>query len=799
MTFLEKHLMIPIKIVAAFSPPITILPCPEIPESVQRTACYAASIFIQPNPHAKVYFSVNSERCYAKAAPMDPRELRSNNSIRKLAPQIFILTLNRKSLATIAGRGSFKVVKTAWLITIRTENNIHIEPIICAKTIRSTKEPCASHVLRTLPENLPGVECVEKYTHKTSKNGYKQFHQAPRALCDLSSIFDLPKPPNFNQLSSIMLGLSIGILKLSELGLTHGDLKPSNVLIYLQDGNYFTKLTDIDSLAPIGSKLQDQTWDYLSPFHRHELIQSLLMSKFNPTTNQIAEFYFKVLESKHYCVVTPESTLQTLGLVFADILFGSTTSQGTPEQMELLWTTIGALIGFRPSPGVVRRKDFNEAINKALIQLAKERKPCPMPTITLEEVIHRLTIFATPTPNTEISLAGEGETEDGVPAELKGGSEREDLSKLQSLFPQIFRLIQMDQSQKVYFDFLGGYTKSMNQTVEYPLPHCFRRLDFDSWLVILDRKKRETLRKSGSNTKVKSGWLITASTSNQYIAKQTLVRTDQLSKYEFPRKWSMEILKGLSSVALTGERFPFATSGHIIKRLHLIPGMPIDGYDFAIRTDGTTFLQFWKLCIDIITGVAELHENGYIYGNLKINKVYIYTDPITGNLSAKISPSATCDPIGSVSYQATFSYLSPKLQIKIKNEVSKKIEDPSFKEVTDFYSKDTSAFELIIMPRDEAASVGIILSELATLKPEIFRGTTLVQKEQFWSIIQNLTGNSFSCRDFIRGTNFHQEIYRQITSRPASSPPPQPKITLREAAIALKELCSSSLTDMVAT
>jgi hypothetical protein len=384
--------MLPIEIPRTFLDSITISPTLRVPECVIACASLAGAFFIHGNEHDKLYWNDSDDFglvCYAKIHQIPRDIIKAAHSIKKLTPKSFILTLNRKSEETLTGRGTYKKVKTAFLLTLDETNVLSIEPIICATDIGARKEPIPPNPFQALLENLPHVEWVHKHPYKTSWGLFKQFHIAKKAYCDAYYIDCIrPKPPNFYEICLILRDLTAGILSLFQLGLTHGDIKPNNLLIYIEKNKYSAKLCDTESVKPIGEAAQDQTWDYLSPLHRYTLIEKVLKTTTNPTTKDIADFYLETLDLG-ILLLSHESTLQSLGVVFADMLFRSKT-RGTPEEMELIWATINDLIGFRPKPEVKTRITFNDQINLSLIEMANDKEPCPRPRISIEEVICRL-------------------------------------------------------------------------------------------------------------------------------------------------------------------------------------------------------------------------------------------------------------------------------------------------------------------------------------------------------------------------------------------------------------------------
>ncbi len=730
---------------------------------------------------------------YAKATPTgdkNPHIPKAPHSILKLDAYSFVLIVNRKSPEILVGTGTYKKVVLAWLVNFHQGNSLSIHPIVCAKDICPHKEAIRPYFFESLPRGLAGIEFAKKHNYQTSNGFHKQFHLAKKALCDAYHLGGLPKPPNFNQICKILEDLIKGVLNLCNHSSVHGDLKPSNLLIYYENGVYSSKLCDLNSIRPIGHKLQEQTWAYLSPLHRLELIHEILKFDPNPTIDQLETFYETNIK-KIPCTLTYEGMLQSLGLVFSDILFESKKTQGTPEQMELIWRTVEHLIGFKLTPDIATIEDLNRAIDTSLIEIAKRGESPPRPIIELEELARCLAELKKPKPNTEISFLGHDESKEESSLELNGPSDPENLLELRSFLPQTQKLYETPIQQKVYFNHLSAYIKEMNQSIESPFPHSFRRIGPNKFIVMLNRKNPETLVKMGTGTKKKFAWEITAEAGARFIATKIVLCTDLFAEKRVPAKWHMERLSGLSSVECTGERFIFSTSGHLVKGLHIMPGMPVYAHDFIKRSEATPFSQFSKICTEVLIGMAEIHENGLIYGNFKLSKILIFIDPVTGNLSAKISASETCVPTGLTSYQATFYYLSPRLQRKVIETISEKTPGLPIETIADLYTENTGLHNIIITPEDETATAGIVLCELATKMENPFNSASPAQITEFWRILRNLTGGFIPSQGFKKEMNFFKEMFEQINAICPSGTPHLPKITLREAAARMVELCRS--------
>lgn len=785
--------MVAIKAKVCFLTPITILPCPEVPDQVKRTAFIAAHFFIQPYPYTKIYFYNSGKEAYAKTHPVDLFSFvgsKAPHSIRKLDETSFILTYNRKDSNILIGTGTYKQVKAAWLIKFVAATTLSIEPIVCANDRFAQKDPFPPAYFERLSPVLAGIEHLKKQTHQTSKGHFKQFHAAKKAFCDAFQLSTLSTPPNFNQLISILKDLTIGIENLLSYGFIHGDLKPSNLLIYLEDGAYLAKLCDLNSVKPIGYKLQEQTFDYLSLFHRFEIIQEILKSEPEPMIDRIEAFYLKNIKSLP-SILTFEAMLQSLGLVFADIMFRSSRSQGPEKERELFWKTVSELTGFVVTPEISSRTDLNREINTRLIELAKRGERPASPAIDLETVIHRLTLLETPKPALPISLEILEDREEDVVITVKHATESADVLALQPLLEKIHKLFEMSTSGKIYFNDSSAYKKEMNQSVKSPFPHSFRQISPTKSIIILNRKKRSTLERKDGFTKKKYGWEMTAVARNTFILSKAIISTDLFSQIHNPKKWEIERLSGLSCVECIGERFSFKTSGHVFKSLYITSEAPIDAFSFAQKDNETTLPQFLQICTQILIGMAELHESGLVYGNLKPNKILIFTDAATEALSAKISASVSCVPIGSPSYFSTPEFFSPRIKHLLKIKASERILDPTDDEVYQLYTNDPLFFQAIITPEDETATTGMVLSHLAILKEKAFAGATPEQKIRFWDIMRNLTGDYIPRSTFRGQMNFFKEIDFQIKELSRGAPPTLPRISLREAASQMASVCSA--------
>ncbi len=766
----------------------------EIPMRVLEIAAFAFDWFCQPSCFQKIYLSDPGFVACAKNGPVEPQDLPKQelpHSIRKLNSSSFILTLDRKDPTTLIGEGVYKKVKKGWLIHLDASYRISTKKIGCAKDKHDKTSRFFINYLDLLPKELRGIESQSIYFHETSKGTYKKFHHAPLALCDASQLPRLHKTPSFTQLALLFLDLTTGAMNLLNYSLLHGDLKPDNILIYHQDGKYFAKFCDLSSVGKIGDHIKEQNFKYLSSLHRYILFRKILETHTNPSIEEIKEAYSRHLESAAF-TSSYEAILQSLGLVFADIALSLPKSKGSPEEMELFWSMIFELTGFRADSESFTSSDFHQKMHEKILKLAAEETPPPLPKTCLIGVKRKLTDLVSKKRPIQISLEKTYETTRGFSMRIEGGRYPKKALEFEYILAQILKLFKhatLASTKKIYFNDSAAYIKQASGLDNPSCPNSIKCLSEGRWIVILNRKSKTTLEVQDSFIKKKYGWEITSSRPNQFIAQQVVICTDMRSKMESCDRWAMERLRDLTCVECPGERFSFQTSDNHIKELHIAPPAGINGFDFAQSHDKITFPQFLQICSDTLTGIAELHENDLIYGNLKPNKIVIFNNPISGDYSAKISASSTCMPLGNICSKATLDYLSPRIRHLINSEVSTSIPDPTYEQIQDKYYENPLSFNIIITPEDETATAGIILSELAVIMKNTLSSTTSENRDHFWRIISSLIGSIIAPTSFSTGMTFFQNLNIQIANTFRTGPPRTPTISLRGAASEIKSIC----------
>lgn len=764
---------------------------------LHKIASSAFAWFSQPSGFEKIYLDPLGKNAYGKTllALINPYKRELPHSIRKLNSSSFILTLHRKSPATLIGKGVHKIVKKAWLLTFTIESGLTCEAIACAKAVQTAENRFFINYLELLPKQCEGVESQSIHFHQTADKTYKKFHAAPLALCDGSKLNSLSIKPNFSDLISIFLNLARGALNLMNADLIHGDLKPENVVIYFYDGKYSAKFCDLSSLERSNDSLREQTFNFLSPLHRYALFQKVLESHPDASIEQIIKEYPKHIKSK-VLKLTPESMLQSLGLVFSSMALKLTTSKGTVEQMDLFWRTIFDLTGFRPESEGITMQDFQEKIDTKLLESAKRNTPPPGPTVNIDQVIERLTILSLRKHPAWIPIEETYETTVDFSIVIEGGKNDTFLSDFRFFLGQILKISRYAtgfKRKKIYFNDSSAYTKESTQLISPQFPHSLRALRSDEgnrWIVVLNRKSPSTLEMKDNSIKKKYGWEIISKDPNQFLTRQVLICTDTLSRTTTVSNSAMEGLRDLTCVECTGERPSFQTNHNLFKQLHISSAEGVNGGYFARTPDETTFPQFLEICAQILTGISELHENGLVYGNLKPNKILIFKNKKTGECSAKISSYFGCSPIGSVCTTGTIDYFSPRIKRLIKEQVATRIADPTNEEMHSEYNKSPIDFNIILTHEDETVTAGIVLAHLAMSKTRIMSSATSEQQGYFWHIISSLTGGFIQEESFKRGITFLQDRMSQIDDAPDSAPPTSPTMTLRAAAARLQSLSS---------
>lgn len=766
----------------------------DIPARVLQIASFAFSWFFQPSCYQKIYLSSSGEIAYGKKGPVgkeDRPTLALPHSLRKLHSSSFILTLDRKEPSTLLGEGSYKKVKKGWLVDFDASYRISIKTIACGKDMRAAEHRFFINYLDLLDKDSKGIESQAIYFHETSNRTYKKFHHSPLALCDAFELTRLPKPPNFTELISIFLDLSKGVKHLLECNLVHGDLKPENILIYYEDGKYSGKFCDLSSIGNVGGRLKEQNLKYLSPVHKSFLFGKIVETVLNPSAEQIRVAYSSYLKLNSLRL-SPETMLQSLGIVFADIVLSSKNAKGDPDEIELFWAMISELTGFRPDSETVTSTQFHQKIDAKILELAQRRTPSPMTTITISRLIETLTYLASKKRSILIPLETTLETPKDFIMRIEGGRHPKKALEFESILPQILKLFKHATpsfTKKIYFNELEAYTKQRSGLDNPHFPHSIKSLGEGRWIVILDRKSKTTLEMQDSSLKKKYGWEIISTHPNQFIAQESLICTDIHANTESCDRMAMERLHDLSCVECPGERILFKTSLDFFKKLHIAPPSGVTSSHFFQIERDLPFPQFIKICADTLTGIAQLHENDLIYGNLRLNKIVIFNNPVSGEYSAKISASPSCIPSGNISSQSTLDYLSPRIRHFINTEVSKTLHDPTTDQIRKKYHENPSSFNIIISPEDETATAGIMLSELAVFMKKTLASVTSETRDQFWDIISNLTGGFIPGTSLETGMNFFQDLAKKIADFSSRGGPPAPTISLRGAAARLRSLC----------
>ena len=104
--------------------------------------------------------------------------------------------------------------------------------------------------------------------NSTSKNGQLQISlYSPRACFTLYKAVQMINAPKLleNDIIRMIKGVLLTLLVLQDLNLTYEDMHDSNCLIFKNSNGYFLKLTDFESVGPVGMKKCLGSYQFASP------------------------------------------------------------------------------------------------------------------------------------------------------------------------------------------------------------------------------------------------------------------------------------------------------------------------------------------------------------------------------------------------------------------------------------------------------------------------------------------------------------------------------------------------------
>lgn len=759
------------------SRPVEVLPfaAEDLSVDLKNIISRAYVLFLKENSCQKIYFS--KTHAYYKLAPFG-NIARAPHAIRKIDVATFGVIIDRKLSTTKINSGTFKTAKHAWKIRVHSPFSLSVEAIALVKDIRSQKGLFSREPFETLTD-LSCVECVQKITHKTSKGLYKQFHMAKLARCDAAYLRTISPKLNFSQIAGICKDIVIGIGQLHAHGLIQIDMKPLNILIYQSPENrYSAKISDLNAVQYPGEDKEGSTYDFISLIHRYQVIATARRRNL-PTTEKSLE---SIYHEYPFLCGSFETAVQSMALALADIGITAQTylGKGSSTQLANFWEIVKDLIGgFAPKTGASSYKNFIVALNQHLATYPAG-STIPRPTITLEEAIARFEPLTIPLPY--ITILSPGTIESTSPAEGFTLSDKQ-ISYIYSLF------LNSEGTDKIYFDERGAYAKQMNRT-GWGAKHSLTIVDSSTLIVDFDRKKSKTSSHACSTLLSKKVWLITLDAlSHIYSYPKTLIK-DIDCENDIPKPWPMESLEGLKYVEECEARFTRKTSGGFFKRYHLAQP-PLSNISIFLSSapmiDPHIVFQLFK---SICLSMNELHERGFVFGNLQAKKFLIYSrSGVPNSYFTKLCCSDTGVPLGSISSKITLSCLSPALRLNLHKKVLKKIPSPSPAQIEEQYYKDPSLRLCTLTREDEIASIGLLLMSAVMEIQNSLKTIPPKKLANLWQIMKNLTGGFAPKPTCTTWTAFHADISLQVAQYLTTSKPvPKPRISLTEAAQLLNEL-----------
>ncbi len=757
---------------------LSIIPISEEDKSI---ISLAYKIF-KANPSTlKIYFNIrNSIGSAFFKNPACP------HSLRRITESSFIVTKNRKDPQIKLGNGVYKVARAALRIKVVAPTELEITPVAIVKDIEAQKEPFTPRFYETL-SSMRYVECVEKITIATSKSMQKQFHIAEKALCDGHHFSCIQPKPNIYNYIRICRDAVLGMIELNNFGAVHGDIKPSNILVFKKiDGpfSYSAKLCDIDSILEFGKQITGQTADFLSPSHREILIREAAFRSL-PLTQT---FVYQVYQSDDCppLIATKEDGIASLGLTLAymGMLLKEYQISVSDEISALFWAIVSDLTGgFIPITKTIPK--FGLDFNLQVYQLIKDGKEIPKPRISLEEAAERLSLLMTPPQPILISIP-----HDIPPVELVVLStplNSQSLYKLQTQIQRIYSIfLNSLDYQKIYFTDTDVFAKQIPK-VEKADFHSIRKINPTSFAIEFDRKYKKKYLRS-SSIKCNDVWLIQISETGILNASWMSLIKDILPFREY-KPWPMESLKGMSHVECI-DRVIHKTTFNLFKGFHITEKIFSDANLLIANQNSITTSQFMQICNSIIAGQIELHLRDFVHGNLSLNNIIIFSPTdITGPLSAKISSSSLIVPFGTTSYSSTFEFLAPRHRVNICKRIIKDFYSPPIQEIKKLYNSNIALRNIILNKEDATITTGIVLAFLLLNMPLLQKKTDPEKLAKFWTIIKNLTGDFGSPNGTETWVEYFNSTHLQTCAALGESDCPFiPKITLEEASVQISAL-----------
>ncbi len=352
----------------------------EIHERYYPFVTFACNLFLS-NAYSKLYFDFPKRSAYRKDSQLPDAFLRANHSIRRLNESDFLLESYRKCKENIVGKGTYKIVKLCYLISIQPAGQVQIKRAIIAKDLRSKSAFPVRRCFEDL-RDLSYIECVTKITHQTSEGKFKQFHYSKEARCNALNISRMTPALNFNEVVTICEQVIRGIIELRDLGYAFGDLKASNILVYTKLN---TKHCDLDSIGRVGTISVEQTAEYLAPRERYSFLKDYIKSK---SRLHFIDYYHKNPRT----ILSIENTTASAGIVIANILLESSV-MATFSQVSEFWRIVNGLVGdFDLSHSLKTITNIIKKIESHLPPLDSEADfpPALLPTMTLDHAQARL-------------------------------------------------------------------------------------------------------------------------------------------------------------------------------------------------------------------------------------------------------------------------------------------------------------------------------------------------------------------------------------------------------------------------
>lgn len=723
----------------------------------------------------KLYFDNFGLSAYAKPeCPSDPSFC---NSLRPtMNPSVFIVTLNRKDPSTIVGRGSYKVIKLAFQVTIVSTGILKVVQGVIAKSLIGSESPLRRELQDLLSErrkNLPNVELTERTFYRTSKRTFKAFHFAEQATCNALELFAEFKDVRFFEYMKVFHDILKGLKALYDLKILHNDLKPENFLVYRRKRDVVAKVSDLDALVCIDTNPRGQTPIYLSPFHRCILIRKMLEEGTLLTRENILGRYIACADS---LLMTKESLLASFGIILTHIriLLDFFEIDFSEAQDILLSQLIMRLTGgFGPLPTPPRPKFLcclyeytSSALNQKLIDIDPEKPGFPLPQIDFEEAIAMLNVLSTPE-SEKCILA----TPITLPSLVSPIHPRllDELRFILSI------ALQAKPPSKIYFDFLKKHAYIKKDTLPtHTGLSSVRILSSNVFMVELNRTSDAILGKGPSK-------IAKRVTEIRFAEGVLRARELALVKNHYPQPTlfsdpPMAKLSGLRHVECVSVH-PCKQTRHLLKFAYL-SDIAFSNLDESIKKGEVSFPQLIEYIKDMLLGMHELHTNGIIYGNLRPNNVLIFPDSEKGRI-AKIGFSDTAVLRGMIMDRATYHFLSFRLQIEVKKIFQTITPLPEGKDVISSYNEDSRLRQLLITFEDEIVTTGLVILYI------LFRKKVTYSEQEIaplCEVLKDLTGGFFPSSLTISMSGFFTEVTTHVSeleSRAELIPPP--RITLLQA------------------